>query len=885
MAEQNNRQMAGAPRQRDEELYAQISAGDEMEFRAGKTKSSLTMSLMIWYMRMTLTIDEKRRQYQKLFHTLGLLWAGVMSVLYLCGIAMFVILVGSYMRFEGYVREYLEKHDILYSKIEVPHYIVSQVDLFGLHDKDETYNIDKLSVSSTFADFLNRRAKSVSLKGVKLIIDSDKNKPQKLLSVLSNLNNTGKTGVRVDSLDVSDATLIIQGKNFKIPVSLNLTGVYGRETNISAYVNVNEPNLTLKGPLFIRNSGRGTRWELEIHSGSVAFPNRPQETLMGKVSVETEAMSVNLIEADLTTLYDRLRKNLNASLKREKKLFKGSLSMRWTDVSNATQPEERTTLNFNFNGLAIDSSGEISSSDNIQVDLSTKYSQDIQVESLTANLKGNLSCHLFDTCSYDLTMPSEVMARRFQFPIQGVAIQNVVPFKYTLLPGSKLFNITFKSGRLDFNADVKDLLFRGRQTEANGIIAIQTPKANATGYFNFWNKDISAGIQLTDLSYDSPSLKLKKGTFIAENIFDDTSRRYLSSPQVSLQNVSALKAPFALEYSSKDNISDLVLRLENNRIQVLFGGYLDFLSGQIDGQLVVPTIDLGEIKQPLNRLSDLIPAEFQKISGQVTAYGRLSGNIYGNINGPFYLALSNIDLRSKNLSVQGLNTALLVQSAYPFVTEADQKFYISRIHSFIPLSNIDLVLRLDERFAQLKKLTAEIAGIQLTAEEALIPYKNVGTLVYLRSVNSDLSRIAQMVQLKNWNISGAITGSLLLPIEIRNMALNVKNSTLQVSDALLRYTGPMAEKPSVLENNTEVSVRSGSLSLDSSADTPDKIKLSLVLDTLLKPTNLRKTIRDTYTGNLLDIVSFKEETDSRLPIELDMQIRHIQEQAQRFRVQ
>ena len=117
------------------------------------------------------------------------------------------------------------------------------------------------------------------------------------------------------------------------------------------------------------------------------------------------------------------------------------------------------------------------------------------------------------------------------------------------------------------------------------------------------------------------------------------------------------------------------------------------------------------------------------------------------------------------------------------------------------------------------------------------------------------------------------------------MALNVKNSTLQVSDALLRYTGPMAEKPSVLENNTEVSVRSGSLSLDSSADTPDKIKLSLVLDTLLKPTNLRKTIRDTYTGNLLDIVSFKEETDSRLPIELDMQIRHIQEQAQRFRVQ
>ena len=646
MAEQNNRQMASAPRQRDEELYAQISAGDEMEFRTGKTKSSLTMSFMIWYMRMTLTIDEKRRQYQKLFHTLGLLWAGLMSALYLSGIAMFIILVGSYMRFEGYVREYLEKHDILYSKIEVPHYIVSQVDLFGLHDKDETYSIDKLSVSSTFADFLNRRAKSVAVKGVKLVIDSDKNKPQRLLSVLSNLNNSGKNGIRVDSLDVSDATLILQGKDFKIPVSLNLTGVYGRETNISAYVNVNEPNLTLKGPLFIRNSGRGTRWELEIHSGSVAFPNRPQETLMGKVSVETEAMRVNLIEADLTTLYERLRKNLNASLKRDKKLFKGTLSMRWTDISNAVQPKERTSLSFNFDGLSIDSSGEIQSSENIHVDLSSKYSQDIQIEALATDLKGNLSCQLFDTCTYDLTTPSEVIVHRFQFPIQGTAVQNVVPFKYTLSPGNKFLDITFKTGHLNFNAEVKNLLFRGRQIEVNGSVAVQTSKANVTGYFNFWNKDISATVQMNDLSYDSPVLKLKKGTFITENIFDNASRHYLASPLVTLQNVSALKEPFSLKYSEENNLSDIVLQLENNHIQLLFGGYLDFLSGRIDGQLVVPTIDLGKIKQPLNRLSDLIPPEFQTISGQIAAYGRLSGNIYGDLKGPFYLALSDIDLKS-----------------------------------------------------------------------------------------------------------------------------------------------------------------------------------------------------------------------------------------------
>ena len=271
----------------DDSLFSQIAAGDEIGIV--KHRNSWLMSMMVSYMRLTLAIDAKRREYQKVFRVMGLIWSVLMSMLYLCGIVMFAILVGSYIRFPDYVKSYLAQNGILYEDIKIPGYVVSQVELYGLHNQDKTYRIDHVSVSSTFADFLNRRAKNVSLKGVKLDVESG-NQSAGFLAAINHLNTVAQSGggIRIDTLEVTDAIVTVIGKDYKIPVSVSLTGVYGRETNISAFINVDEPYMNIRGPLSIRDAGKGITWDLDIQSGSVVLPGRPREGLSGKISVTSE---------------------------------------------------------------------------------------------------------------------------------------------------------------------------------------------------------------------------------------------------------------------------------------------------------------------------------------------------------------------------------------------------------------------------------------------------------------------------------------------------------------------------------------------------------------------------------------------------------------------
>ena len=126
MTENRNQRSTPPSHGLNDDLYAQIAAGDEIQTQT-KRRSSFIVSFMVEYMRLTLALDALRRDYRKLFHVLGICWAVVMSILYLCGIIMFGILVASYMRFPDYVREQLEKNDILYDKMEIPGYIVSRI--------------------------------------------------------------------------------------------------------------------------------------------------------------------------------------------------------------------------------------------------------------------------------------------------------------------------------------------------------------------------------------------------------------------------------------------------------------------------------------------------------------------------------------------------------------------------------------------------------------------------------------------------------------------------------------------------------------------------------------------------------------------------------------
>ncbi|MDY6407411.1 MAG: hypothetical protein SPL08_01725, partial [Pseudomonadota bacterium] len=214
MAEQGNfNSTQSAPKVGDDDLYAQIAAGDQEE-EAPHTRSSLTMNLMVSYMRWMLLIDAKRRQYQKVFRIFDGIWAILMTILYLMGLVMLLILIISYLRFPTEIQRYLNVNGIICDQMEIPTYANSRVNLKGLHDKDNTYRIDSLSISSTFSDFLNHRARNVSVKGVKITFDPNNEKVNNLIMTLARLNQRGANsgGLQIDSLEVSDATVTFKGK-------------------------------------------------------------------------------------------------------------------------------------------------------------------------------------------------------------------------------------------------------------------------------------------------------------------------------------------------------------------------------------------------------------------------------------------------------------------------------------------------------------------------------------------------------------------------------------------------------------------------------------------------------------------------------------------------
>lgn len=887
MAEQRNSRYApAAPKQGDSDLYAQIAAGDQEEEKASRAKSSFVMNLMVEYMRLMLLIDSKRRQYQKLFRILGGIWAILMILLYLTGFAMLLILIVSYMRFPTEIKNYLERNGVVFEEMQIPGYIISQVEIKGLHDKGNTYRIDTLSISSTFADFLNRRARNVSAKGVRFTLDPMGQNAENPLQILSRLHQgNGKSDLKIDMLKISDAVITVKGKDYSIPVSLSLAGIYGNETNIGGYLSINEPSLKLGGPLTIRNEKGKVQWDLNVNDGQVSFPGRPLEKMKGTIGIRTDHLKIHSLTADLSFLANQDRRDIKLSLDKKKDLFSGSLSLKWLDVSNASKPVERTKLDFILSDLKLSPNGGIQTQSPVRMSLTTKYSSELQIIALSGSLTGNLSCQLFDSCSYQLDKAALLSAKKVAVRNRGTEITNRSRFQFSLEPVKNLVDVSFKTGRMNFDFKTKNFIFNGEETESKNSHLFKAALADVSGHLNLWDKDILASLSLKEFSYQNPSMSLDNGRLKVDNIFDDNGHIYLNSSKVVLRNNSQIKVPFSLTYSKDKGVAGITTLLENKRIQLLFGGTFDWVNGYINGQVVIPTIDLSSLRQPLNRISDLVPATFKKTTGRVSAYGHLSGNLYSELKGPLYVSLSDFGFETDQLKIQNLNAALSAQSVRPFVTDPDQKIYIGSIESFLPISDVDITLKAEDNYAQLRELSANVSGIRLYAGETVVPYKNIGTLIYLRNRDEDLTDITKTVQIKDWKNNGSVRGSILFPVEIKDMSLNVRNAILQVFDAEMEYTGPAKNKPAFMGKNTKFSVTSGTVTIDTLAQDGTKDnKISVLLDTVLLPSRLKKTLRHVFSGKLSDVMTFRSSPAAHVSPDLMSQIRHIQNQADKFRV-
>lgn len=872
----------------NQDLYSQIAAGDEIRVEK-KHKTSFIMSLMIDFMRLTLYLDEQRRTHQKLFHALGVFWAGVMVMLYLSGIMMFIILVYSYIQFPTYVRQYFERNGILFTKMDIPGYVVSRVELRDLHDKNNTYKIDRLVVHSTFSDFLNGRAKSVSLNGFRLTLEEDTNKTESdnLLGLLLHLNDMrqSQVAIQVDSLEVSDAVLTLKGRDYSLPISFSLTGVYGKETNMSAYVTVDEPWLALKGPLLIRGNARETNWELDIQSGMITFPSRPPEKLSGKIAVNTRDFKVQSVSTDIKMLFNRFEKAVQMKFDRDNKnKFKASVDLKWQDIADdGVGRNVRSNINLAMTGLVFGKGGDVKTTEPISVTMKSNYSKDLQVERLTASLRGELSCRLYDSCKYRLKNSAQLTMNRLRVPGPSDILESDRTVTMMLNPTEKMFELFFKKGLLNFDLSGTRIGFIGRRLTSEDGISLRADKANMKGTLDFLGNKTEGSLTATGISYDTPHQEIKRASLTVANIFDDEKNITLKSPQVILKNNSYLKAPFDLDYQSVDGSVRAVLKFKKEDLQIIFVGAFSPMTGSVNGQIIIPAFELSKLPKPLLSFSSIFPFGMDQVSGKMAVFGRISGTTRSELSGPMYVALRDVDFTTEQARVKGLNTVLTIQTLRPFVTAAAQQLFANEVKTVLPFQNVRMFFKIDNQFLRLSSMLASVAGIPLRSDVAIIPYKDISTLIYLKSLSQDLTPAVGRIKANGWEIGGKPQGTILLPLEIKNKQMAVKNASVRIVGGEAFYKGDAKNKPVFLEEGNQVNLINGEIMIDEPLGLSNETSVQFNLTGAIPPSGKRITIQESFRGSIRNWIQ-DAPLNEDVPSSIRTQQNAVFDQAEKLRV-
>ena len=195
----------------DSELYNQIAGQDADPQVVKKKNKSLLMSVMVGIMRIMLWWDSVKRTHEVLFRALGSVWAVFMGILYLSGILILLFALYNRLQLPVYLEDELHARNIEFESAE---YGMDRIVVRNLKDKDGSYTVDTMIVYSTFTDLLQRRIRSVTIDGLDVLIDTDKdvNVMEDVPRLLSRIQNPkrGRLNLKINSLTVNKAQLVLK---------------------------------------------------------------------------------------------------------------------------------------------------------------------------------------------------------------------------------------------------------------------------------------------------------------------------------------------------------------------------------------------------------------------------------------------------------------------------------------------------------------------------------------------------------------------------------------------------------------------------------------------------------------------------------------------------
>ena len=829
------------------DLLSQIAAQDEANDSPQKKakKPSFVINMFVELMRLTFYYDEIRRKNELTFLILGWVWAGLIFIVYLGGICALALMIYSYSQFPVYVRNFFRENNISVQNFEMPDYTFSRIELKNLQDKDKTYSIKSLIINSTFADFLQRRIKSVVLDGVTVHVSGDENGhidfgmlPRFLVNL--NMKKTAQS-IKIDTLSITNAVLELDGYNMKIPVSFSFTGVYENNTKISAPFFVKQKEMDLMGTLSVNGNAKKMSFVLDITAGTLTLPYKSPENVTAKITVDTVSSKIDKVIGNLDFVYGRNTKKFKWNMSREKDLFRGTLDMSFVNVDVSEKDQEmKSNISLSFDGINFKHVGDFETQRPIRVTVQSFYQPNVSISRLFSTLNGRLSCRT-DGCNYVLMRESPVSIEDMTFKYDSDTIRSVSETSFVLKPNAEEPLFVLMDNKVDYRALVDQLTFSGYRNSLVAPLSLNADRIVLKGYYPFIGSQSSASLDIERLNYSSIEQDLSDASLKIDNIFDKETPLTLNAKAV-FKNNPFFGVPVQVNLENKGLETKAVFSLLDGKIHVSFDGSARLNTGEFSGNVYVSPIELKDIQLPLSKVSALFPEEVREASGQIAAIGRLTWSGTSQITGPFYVALKDVGFKRGNIDVEGMNGVLLFQTLSPVTTAANQRLFIEKVKGILPFENVDARFKTDSQFIRLASLTADMAGIPVSSGSTLLPYKTTNMIVYLKNNAIDLSLLNPFIRKTGLTVTG--TGNVVLPLEFRNLKMSLKNAEMKMSEGSVVFAKESLFKPEFMEHSHKYQIKSGTFLINSAAEDDMALDVSVTTTGRLLPSGDKRNVHE-----------------------------------------
>ena len=795
------------------DLYEQIARSDSEPVQIKKKNKSLLMQLIVSYMRLTLYFDSLKHTHEVFFRFLSRLWMLVMGVLYLSGIIVLVISVYNQLQLPVYLEDQLRSRNIEFGQTE---YEADKTIVRNLKSKDGLYTVDTMVIYSSFSDLLQRNIRLVTLDGLSIHLDKkgDFDALVDIPKILAKIHNPsqGRLGVTIKAVTVNNAKLIAQYEGINIPISFSVEGIYDNKPQVVIPISVDQEHLRASGTLSVSGAKHAPEWLLSISEGIITLPRSSPENLSGTIKMAIKDAKFTTLEAKLKLGYGTIEKGVTINLKKAKEnKLSGSFAL---EMNNLAEKELITHLVVGSDDIVFAKDNAFQTNGTLSIDVKKLTTTWLSLTDLRTKLPGQLICPTWDECHFKLENQAPVTISKAGLEYKKIPITSRDTIRFTLAPTENLVTIKKQNPYIVFNTNLQDVTAAGTiEGSVPQLISLKSKLIQLNGALV--NTDIDKSqlqIKTQDLVFRGPQLQLHNANIEIDNILQQTTKSKMLAQKVQLPEVPLLSQPFALSLNMVGERAIAKIQFTEDPINILMEGQFSPLQKTFSGKVVMPPVDLNNLKTPLHTLWPLLPKTLAQVSGKVAAAGQITWRGGQNVSGPLSVGFQDISFTAKAGDFSNLNAVLTFKTLIPPVTLPNQRLYIQTLANFVPFQNLDITFQLDNQAVRVNQMSIVGGGVPLVAAPAVISLKGTNTMLYLKNrypITESLFNRA--MNLKGITVNSG-TANVTLPIEIQNDTYYMPNLTFKLTNAALHREGD--SYPELFGNGTEYFARSGQIVLN-----------------------------------------------------------------------